>query len=44
MPAIGLELKEYQQAALGRFRSYLEKAVKFNARTAFVLHADRARI
>lgn len=40
MAAINLELKEYQQAALGRFRTYLEKAGQFNAKTAFVLETD----
>lgn len=37
MAAVNLELKEYQQAALGRFKSYLEKAAQFDAESAFVL-------
>jgi len=37
MAAINLELKEYQDAALRRFRSYLEKTAQFDAESAFVL-------
>lgn len=37
MPAINLDLKEYQDAALRRFGSYLEKTTQFDAESAFVL-------
>ncbi len=37
MAAINLELKEYQQAALGRLKSFLGKTVQFDAESAFVL-------
>lgn len=40
MAAINLELKEYQQAALSRLKSYLEQVAQFNAKTAFVLETD----
>lgn len=40
MAAVNLELKEYQQAALGRLKSYLEKTAHFNAKTAFILETD----